>query len=82
MSGPHNKQIVPATSAASVTPSDVTVFTATRSLWVGGSGNINVRMADGTTILFSGVAAGSVLPLSVDKVLSTSTTATLIISLY
>jgi hypothetical protein len=69
--------------ADAVTPSDVTVFSHfTDALYVGGAGNIAVRMKDGTTVTFTGVAAGSTLLLHVDKVMSTNTTATAIIALY
>jgi hypothetical protein len=72
----------PATSAEAVTPSDSTdLTTASRALWIGGAGNISVIMLDGTTILFSGIAAGTLLPIRVSRVKSTSTTATLIVSI-
>ena len=72
----------PATSGEAVTPSDSTdLTTVSRALWVGGAGNINVIMSDGTTLLFSGVAAGTLLPLRVSRVKSTSTTATLIVAI-
>lgn len=69
--------------AAAVTPSDSAALTQiTRGLWVGGGGNVNVEMSNGDTVLFSGVAAGSLLPLRVRRVLATSTTATFIVALY
>ena len=69
--------------AASVTPSDATYLAqTTRSLWVGGDGNINVEMSNGDVVLFSGVSGGSLLPLRVRRVLATLTTATLIVALY
>lgn len=51
------------------------------SLYIGGTGHVNVVTADGQTCLFSAVPVGAILPISVTKVLSTSTTATLIIGL-
>lgn len=73
----------PATGGFSVTKSDATVFAQpTRSLWVGGAGDVAVRMLDGTTPIFTGVLAGALLPVRVDKVLSTGTTATNIVGLY
>ena len=69
-------------SAASVTPSDATVIPKTRAIWVGVSGNVAVRMAgDGTLVTFTGAPIG-VLPVQVDKVLSTGTTATTMLALY
>jgi len=72
---------VAAHGAVAVTTSDATIIPVTRSLYIGTGGNINVRMADGQTILFSNVAAG-IFPIQVDQVLSTSTTAALIVALY
>lgn len=65
-----------------VTPSDVTVFSpAASALYVGGTGNVNVVTELGTTVLFSAVPVGTFIPLRVTKVMSTSTTATLIVAL-
>jgi hypothetical protein len=72
---------VAAHGAVAVTTSDATVIQITRALYVGTTGNINVRMADGQTVLFSNVAVG-IFPIQVDQVLSTSTTASNIIALY
>lgn len=66
-----------------VTKSDVTIFPSlTRGLWVGGAGDVAVRMADGTTPTYSAVPAGTLLPYQVDQVLSTGTTATLIVAVF
>ena len=73
----------PADNAAAVTPSDSTdlAFTS-RALYVGGAGNIVVTMAGGGDVTFTAVPAGSILPIRVSRVKSTSTTATSIINLY
>jgi hypothetical protein len=73
---------VAAHSAFVVTPSDATIIPATRGLYIGGAGNINVVMAeDENTVLFTAVPAGFILPIQVIQVLSTSTTATAIVAL-
>jgi hypothetical protein len=72
---------VAAHGAAAVSLSDSNVIPVTRALYVGTSGNINVRMADGQTVLFSSVSAG-IFPIQVDQVLLTSTTASNIVALY
>lgn len=72
---------VAAHGAFLVTPSDATIIPVTRALYIGGTGNINVRMADTQTILFTAVPVG-IFPIQVDQVLSTSTTATNIVALY
>jgi hypothetical protein len=51
-------------------------------LYVGGAGNVRVTMLDGADLLFSGVAAGTFMPVVVKRVWTTNTTATLIIGLY
>jgi hypothetical protein len=73
----------PATGGFAVTASDATVFTQpTRAVWVGGTGNLAVRYIDGTTDTIVGVPTGFLLPIRVDKVLATGTTATSISGLY
>lgn len=67
--------------AAAVTASDVTVLSGVVGLFVGGAGNVAVVTARGTTVAFTGVAAGSTLWLSVTKVKATGTTATNITAL-
>jgi hypothetical protein len=71
----------PARSAIAVTKSDATVIQNTRALYVGGTGDLTVRMADGNTAVLVAVPAGALLPISVDMVLSTGTTATSIVAL-
>lgn len=73
-----------AVSAFAVTPSDSTVFAIpTRQIWVGGAGNLAVLMnADTVSVVLSAVPAGTMLPVSVTKILSTGTTATLIVGMF
>lgn len=73
----------PAANAAAVTPNDSADLTnVSRSLYVGGAGDIKVDMADVGTVTFTGVVAGSILPIRVKRVYSTGTTATTILVLY
>lgn len=73
----------PARGAVAVTPSDATVLDTTRALYVGTGGNVAVYMAGKTTsVVFPNVQDGSILPIRVDRVLSTSTTASNIVALY
>lgn len=72
-----------ATGAKSVTPSDSVGMGVTNAgLWVGGAGNLSVLMEDGSTATIAGVQAGTLLPIRVTRVNSTSTTATSILALY
>jgi hypothetical protein len=50
------------------------------ALYVGGAGNVVVRTLSGRTITFTGVPAGTVLPIQCERVMN-ATTATLIIGL-
>lgn len=77
------KDTVPYSGAAAVVPSDSVLLPllTTRGLYVGGAGSLAVQMADGMTVTFPAVAVG-VLPLQVDKVLATGTTATNLLALY
>lgn len=68
--------------ASAITPNDSTLIGQTIGLFVGGAGNLSVTMADGNNVTFTGVLAGQLLPISVKRVRSTSTTATNIVALY
>lgn len=74
----------PAENAVAVTPHDSTDLTyATRALYVGGAGNLSVETVGGqSAVVFVGVTAGTILPIRVTRVNSTSTTATSIVALY
>jgi len=74
----------PAVGAAAVAPNDTTDLpTTSRALYVGGTGNITVTMADGgANVQFNLVPAGVVLPIRAKRVLATGTTATLITAMY
>jgi hypothetical protein len=69
-----------------VTPSDSTVVNC-QALWVGGAGNVAILAesdADdaGSAVTIVGVAAGTLLPIAADRVMSTNTTATSIVAIY
>jgi hypothetical protein len=73
----------PAVTFVAVTKSDSTVLPLTRALYVGGAGNVAVVDGAGSdAVTFTGVTAGSILPIRVRKVMSTNTTATSIVALY
>lgn len=52
-----------------------------RSVYVGGAGNLSVCMANGANATFVAVQAGSILPIRVARINTTGTTATNILSL-
>lgn len=78
-----------ATHAVVITKSDTvkivdgnSVPIVTRSIYVGGTGNITCIMDKGQTVLFSSIPAGTILPIAASQVMSTGTTATLMVALY
>lgn len=75
--------INPADRCAAVTPSDSTDLGSCRALYVGGSGDLAIMpRGNSAAVTLSNVPAGSFIPIRVSKVMSTSTTASLIVALY
>ena len=74
----------PAKDARAVTPADGSDLPdgICKSLYVGGTGAIALDTALGNTVTFSGIPAGTILPVQVKRVRSTGTTATSIVALY
>lgn len=71
-----------AIDAVVITPSDATRFIPPlRGVYVGVTGNVAVITAGGSTITFSNVPAGFILPVWCQAVMSTNTTATTMIGL-
>lgn len=68
------EKVIPATTATAVTPSDSTALTS-RAVWVGGVGDLSVRLsgATSTTVVFTAVPAGTLLPISVVRVMAATT---------
>jgi hypothetical protein len=74
----------PLTNSFAITPSDTLELPfVTRAVYVGGTGDITLRLAGGTASqLIKAVPVGTVLPLRVRQVFATGTGATLIIGMY
>jgi hypothetical protein len=75
----------PATAALAVTPHDTNTVDYA-SLYVGGAGNITLTTLHPTTgvatdVLFTGVPAGTILPVHCTRVKATGTTATSIVGM-
>jgi hypothetical protein len=69
-------------NAVAVTPSDTVKLAKTSAhLYIAGAGTLTVLTAGGQTVQFT-ATAGGVIPISVQRVNSTGTTATGIVSLY
>jgi len=75
--------ISPARGGALVTPNDTPpLMQVSRALYVGQGGDIQATLADGDTVTFEAVPAGSLLPIRASLVLATNTTASGIIALW
>jgi hypothetical protein len=72
----------PASRAAAVTLHDTNTIENTRAVFVGGAGNLKVTMYDGQDVTFTGVGAGTFLPIQVTKIWATGSTATSVLALY
>jgi len=70
------------TKFAAITPHDSTDMALTRAVYVGGAGNVVAVDADNTATTFTAVAAGTLLPIRVRRINSTSTTATALVAIY
>lgn len=81
---PTIRETGPAQAYYAVTPHDSTNFTAgpCRGLYVGTTGNLVAVKMDGSTVTFSTIPAGMILPIVAVRVNSTSTTASNIVALY
>ncbi|MBU1175699.1 MAG: hypothetical protein KKH72_09890 [Alphaproteobacteria bacterium] len=72
----------PAIHGFAVTPSDATPLAeTTRALYVGTAGNVSLTFASGASATFTGLAAGSILPVRAVSVLATGTTASGLVAL-
>lgn len=76
----------PAEYAVAVTTSDSVNFAnIARGLYIGstsGGSGLSVLMPDDTTVVFSGVVAGSIIPVRAKRVNATGTTASSIVALF
>lgn len=79
-------EIAPAEIAEAITAGDTAGDNFSRGaaegIYVGGAGNVAAVFKDGTAITFTGVPAGTILPVRAVRVNSTNTTATAMVALY
>lgn len=79
---PTSTPVTQAQEAYAVTPNNSTNLTQwPAALYVGGTGDVRVDMANGGTVTFVNVPDGTFLPILVKKVYVTGTDATDIIAL-
>lgn len=73
----------PSNKAVAITPSDSTDLNGVRAIYVGGAGNLAVRLArdPSTTITLMAVTVGQIYDLRVTRVMA-ATTATNLVGFY
>lgn len=64
--------------AVAITKSDSTVV-AYWGIYVGGTGDVTIKGKNGVAVTFSAVPVGTILPVYANRVMSTGTTATLMV---
>lgn len=69
-------------SAVAVTPSDTGALGDCRALWVGVGGNLRITTFGGQDVTFTGVQAGTLLPVAATRVWATNTTASGIVAVW
>lgn len=70
-----------AKTATAITAADSDLAVPVRALYIGTGGNLRVTTLNNNDVTFSNVASGTVLPVSVKRVWTTSTTASNILGL-
>ena len=80
----HTRSLTsPPEHATAILPQDgADLAVVTRALFVGIGGDVAVRMLDGSQVTLANVPAGTMLPLRVDRVLATGTSAGAILGFW
>ena len=78
---PNVREPGPAADFFAITPHNTTVQPPFRGIYVGTGGTITLTNRAGTTIQFTNVIAGTILPVQAPLVMSTGTSATGLIGL-
>jgi hypothetical protein len=80
--GPGSAVDSPAYSAFAITPADNGELAVwTRAIYVGIGGDVSVLMGNGATVTFVGVQGGSMIPIRVQRVNASGTSAASIVGL-
>lgn len=80
--GLQAEDAAPGVGAFAITPSDSVDFTKVpRAIYVGGTGNIVFVNLDNTTVTFTAVPVGTIIPCVCRRINATLTTATALVGL-
>jgi hypothetical protein len=74
--------LFPASRLTAVTPSNSTILTGVRAVWVGGAGDIAIMAVDDSAAVTFTVPSGTMLPVFAKQIMATGTSATNIVALY
>lgn len=77
----ENNVMAPARTASAVV-TDTPFGAVSRAIYVGGTGAVSAVMSDGSTVVFSGVQAGTILPIRAIEVNTSGTDATDMVALF
>jgi hypothetical protein len=73
----------PPEHAAGIVPDDAADLPhVTRALYVGGAGDVALRLMSGDEVVLRGLQAGCLIPIRVDRVRASGTTATGLVGLW
>ena len=73
----------PPEHAAAIVPNDTADLPEIiRALYVGGGGDVAVRMAGGAQVTLANLPTGTLIPLRAARILATGTTATALVGLW
>lgn len=80
----HSRSLTaPPSAAEAIVPDDAAPLTrVTRAVYVGGGGDLRVRMLEGGIVTFAGVPGGSLIPLRLAQIYATGTSASDIVGLW
>jgi hypothetical protein len=78
----HTRSLTSPPEHGAVVVPDADLCHVTRALYVGGGGNLRVRLQDGSELTLANVPAGTLIPIRVVRVLATGTSATQIVGLW
>jgi hypothetical protein len=80
----HSRSLTaPPENGAAITASDTaSLGFITRAIYVGGAGSLRVEMMGGEDVTFQGLTAGTMLPIRVQRVFATGTTAIALVALW